>query len=65
MIQPGEAYECREKREMGRTVRVLAVYPAEKYGLKKSSVVVSSHGKVTVFDLNRMTDTSRFVKVNL
>lgn len=65
MIEAGEAYECKEPREMGRVVRVMAVYPAEQYGLKKSSVVVSSRGKVSVFDLNRMTDESRFRKVDL
>lgn len=65
MIQSGEAYECLEPRESGRTVRVQLVMPADLYGLKKSSVLVTSRGKATVFDLNRMLDKSRFRKVDL
>ena len=65
MIQPNECYESLEPREMGRTLRVLAVFPADAHQLKKSQVAVASRGKATMFSLERLLDQSRFRRVIL
>lgn len=61
MIQPGTWLRCKEPREEGRGVKVLAVYePASLEGLKKPFATVYSRGRVSVFSLDRLTDPSRF-----
>lgn len=64
MISPGDCLISKEPRDANRTFRVLAVYPAEQYGLRKTTVVCSSKGKITHFGLDRMSDVSRFEKWN-
>lgn len=64
MITPGDWLRCLEAREDNRAVKVLGVYtPSEEPGLQKPYATVLSRGRVSVFSLDRLLDTSRFEKV--
>ncbi len=58
MIEPGQLYRDLDARCDGRSLEVVSIVRAPQ----ETRVVCISRGKVTLIDLDRMIDPSRFQK---
>lgn len=66
MIYPGDWLRSLETRDDNRAVKVLAIYhPGQEPGLQKPYATVLSRGRVSVFSLDRLEDSSRFQRVEV